>query len=71
MSGTLLRMTYRMPMTCIIIIATCCTVDAVQNANNSSGNFGFLTQMGDRIIQPLITVIEIYKTHSIGDFNFF
>ena len=28
------------------------TVDAVQNANNSSGNFGFLTQMVHRIIQP-------------------
>jgi hypothetical protein len=46
-------------------------VDAVQNGNNSSGNSAFLTQMGDRIIQPLITVIKIYKTHSIGDFNYY
>jgi hypothetical protein len=52
-----------------VLIVT--TVDAVQNVNNSSGNFGFLTQMGDRIIQPLITVIKIYKTHSIGDFNYY
>jgi hypothetical protein len=28
------------------------TVDAVQNANNSSGNFGFLTQMAHAFIQP-------------------
>ena len=46
-------------------------VCAVQNVNNSSGNFGFLTQMGDRIIQPLITVIKIYKTPSIGDLNYY
>ena len=35
----------------------------VLNVNNSSGNFGFLTQMGDRIIQPAISMVEIYKTH--------
>ena len=28
------------------------TVDAVQNANNSTGNFGFLTQMAHAFIPP-------------------
>ena len=39
------------------------------NVNNSSGNFEFLTQMGDRIIQPAISMAEIYKNHFIYNPN--
>ena len=41
-----------------------------ENWKSLAGNFGFITQSGRWIIQPLITLIEIYKTHSIGDFNY-
>jgi len=40
-------------------------VAAVQNGQNLSGNFGFLTQIVRRIIQPACLVREFYLTHFI------
>ena len=49
----------------------CPKVAADENWKSLSGNFWFLTQMGDRIIQPLNIVIEFYKNQFICNSNVF